>query len=231
MTPRVNEELIDNLVCGSLRGAEYRKAVLALEADPQKWRDCALAFLQEQALTQELSQLSQSSVEWQESNFKTHSNSNQVSVVERNLVVASSPTSSADQLGWLYKLGSLAALLLLSFSVGWIGSSIRDHSALGNQKEPTDTSLVTASNPKVDQVVDRVLPMNEFGSNNFSYVGNNSTSLLPIDERIPENLAKLERDGRIRIEKTTAIMPVECESGTMLVPVQQIRIVPVTFSY
>jgi hypothetical protein len=233
MNPQVNEELIDNLVCGTLQGPEYRKAILALEADPKKWRECALAFLQEQALSQELVNLSQSNIDWQQG----PSTPTALSVVSNQQTATQSLNQpKRDELGWLYKLGTLAALLLLSFSVGWIGSSIRDRSALANPTDMPDGSELarkgTTPELTLDQIqVDQVLPSDQFGSNNYSLVGNSNVSLLPIDEKIPPSLAKLEREGRIRIEKATAIMPVECESGTMLVPVQQFRVVPVMFSY
>lgn len=228
MNPRVNEELIDSLVCGTLAGAEYRKAILALESDPQKWRDCALAFLQEQAISQELDQLSQSNVSWQ----KSQPDPTALSVVtNRQLIAREQKLASQKDNGWFYKLGTLAALLLLSFSVGWIGSSIRDKSLLADQGEDTTADLAHAPNLKVDRMsLDQILPATKFGSNNYSLVGNSRT-LLPIDEQIPANLVKLEKEGRVRLETTTALMPVDFESGTMLVPVQQIRVVPVTFSY
>lgn len=239
MNPRVDEELIDNLVCGTLTGPEYRRAILALEAQPQKWRDCALAFLQEQAISQDMVKLSQSDVDWKQVGV---SPTGSIVASEAKIVYPAGASQQRDELSWLYKLGSLAALLLLSFSVGWIGSSFRDNASLVESEVPLDRSSTVADsashpNLKVDQVlIDQVLPennlpINKFGSNNYSFVGNKNTALLPIDEKIPENLARLEREGRIRIETTTAIMPVECESGTVLIPVQQLRIVPVLFSY
>lgn len=240
MKPQVNDELLDQLVCGTLRGPEYRKAILALEAQPDRWRDCALAFLQEQAIAQELTQLANSNVNWERA-----SQSSQGGTTVASFQVSKSPERSSKQLSWIYKLSSLAAMLLVSFSIGWIGSSVRGRSA---QAQPTDiaggpsatvgspvgTDLKNGIGPalKLDNMtIDQVLPNPGKGSNNYSFVGNNDASLMPIDEQIPPNLAKLEREGHIRIEKTTALMPVNYGDMTVLVPVQQIRVVPVTFSY
>ena len=241
MKPQVNDELLDQLVCGTLRGPEYRKAILALEAQPDRWRDCALAFLQEQAIAQELTQLANSNVNWERA-----SQSSQGGTTVASFQRTTSPERSSKQLTWIYKLSSLAAMLLLSFSIGWIGSSVRGRSA---QAQPTDlagspTTTVGGSNAGTDlnnntapplkldnMTIDQVLPNPGKGSNNYSFVGNNDTSLMPIDEQIPPNLAKLEREGHIRIEKTTALMPVNYGDMTVLVPVQQLRVVPVTFSY
>lgn len=241
MKPQVNDELLDQLVCGTLRGPEYRKAILALESQPDRWRDCALAFLQEQAIAQELTQLANSNVNWDRAG-QTSQGGTTVASFPRS---ASSERSS-QQLTWIYKLSSLAAMLLISFSIGWIGSSVRVRTAqaqptdiagspsatAGGTKVGTDLDKSTTPGLKLDTMtIDQVLPNPGNGSNNYSFVGNNDTSLMPIDEQIPPNLAKLEREGHIRIEKTTALMPVNYGDMTVLVPVQQLRVVPVTFSY
>lgn len=236
MKSLVDEAMIDSLVCGSLTDDQYRRAIGALDADPQRWRDCALAFLQEQAITQELKELSQANVDW-------HQTDCNVSTL-RSLSISpvASQRAQEDEIGWPYKVGRLAALLLLSFSMGWAGSSMRDNSELTNSPPLTDPSTLSpqlaggAPRFKLDtmSVEPTSLSKNastfKFGSNSNSLVGNMNT-MLPIDEEIPENLARLEREGRIRIESTTAIMPLECDSGTVLVPVQQLRVVPVMFSY
>lgn len=48
------QQLLDQLVDGQLAGEGYRDLLRALEADPDGWKRCALAFLEEQALRQEL---------------------------------------------------------------------------------------------------------------------------------------------------------------------------------
>ncbi len=239
MNPRVSDEMIDQLVCGSLRGGEYRKAILALEAQPERWRDCALAFLQEQAITQELKQLAATDVNWE-----IDSKSNSVTVVGTDLVTTTKPSLQNSSLrAWVFRLSSLAALLMVSFGVGWVSSSIRAKSANAEvgQERSTDAALAvnssggsatTTPDLKLDNwTVDKVLPNSKSSSNNYSFVGNKYSSLMPIDEEIPANLAKLEREGHIRIEKSTTLMPVEYGEVTVLVPVQQLRVVPVTFSY
>lgn len=228
MKPPVSEELIDQLVTGSLRGPEYRKAVLLLEANPQRWRDCALAFLQEQAIAEELNQLAKSNVSWHRDSDCVAS----ASVVATEHQPATRHVNR-HRFSWLYKFGSLAAMLLMSFSVGWMGSTVRDRSAQAESEsmDLASTSRRSAGSPNLqlkNMTVDHVLPNRENDNNNYSFVGNN---WIPIDEQIPPDLAKLEREGRIKIEKKTAVMPVDYGDMTVLVPVQQLRVVPVTFSY
>ncbi|MDA7951126.1 MAG: hypothetical protein MPJ24_06520 [Pirellulaceae bacterium] len=45
----LDDQRLQRLVDGELRGEDFRKAVQLLEAEPQGWRRCALAFLEEQA--------------------------------------------------------------------------------------------------------------------------------------------------------------------------------------
>lgn len=50
----VNSELLDRLVDGELTPQERRELLRRLEGEPQGWRRCALAFLEAQALEEEL---------------------------------------------------------------------------------------------------------------------------------------------------------------------------------
>jgi hypothetical protein len=53
------EILLDRLVDGELSEAEYRRLLQALDQRPDGWRDCALAFLESQALRCDLRELRQ----------------------------------------------------------------------------------------------------------------------------------------------------------------------------
>ncbi len=54
----VNWFELDRLVDGQLNNEEYRELIRQIDKDPDGWRQCALAFLQHQALQQELQALS-----------------------------------------------------------------------------------------------------------------------------------------------------------------------------
>lgn len=55
----ISEPWIDRLVDGELSADEYRLALQRLETQPDGWRQCALGFLEAQALRSELTELSQ----------------------------------------------------------------------------------------------------------------------------------------------------------------------------
>ena len=51
---------LDRLVDGQLAPQEYRELLRQVEKDPDGWRQCALAFLQHQAMEKELRAFSNS---------------------------------------------------------------------------------------------------------------------------------------------------------------------------
>jgi hypothetical protein len=282
MSPTHQSEIVDQLVCGTLRGSAYQEALEWLESHPQHWRDCALAFLQEQAVEQELQQLARQSLDWHTAQDSK--------VVEKAAIelpadfgkseFLEQPTQELSDKHWnqrlAVQLAGLAALLFLSFGIGWMsgttgnqslqtaqdsasqdgsllagavdhrerhlaGSDLkatarqewsnqrRADSGLGSQS----TSESSLRNVRFDQDSQPswVLSGSDI-RNNPTLIGNLSRRLLPIDQEIPRELLELERLGRIRIETSSALLPIENEDGSsVLVPVQQLQIVPVLYSY
>src|SRR5947207_1183726 len=57
----INDDIrFDQLVDGELSGAERRRFLESLDAQPEGWRCCALAFLEAQSWREELGQVAQS---------------------------------------------------------------------------------------------------------------------------------------------------------------------------
>lgn len=245
---QVTPALIDRLVCGELRGDAYRQALLALEANPAKWRDCALAFLQEQAIEQEMKHLASSNIDWQSPQSGAIRGSKPVALA------SSSPDRSSallrnNRVRLAARLASLAALIVLSFGMGWMLSPKNLHLAEGDRSD----LIASHANSALQEVSGQSHEANEqhqgqfasdlaktappsgddeFFRNNVSLIGNLSSQLLPIDQSIPADLRELERQGRIRIESLSALMPIRHDDGTsVLVPVQQLQIVPVVHMY
>ena len=207
----IGEHLIDDLVSGQLTGEQYRAALLALEAEPAKWRDCALAFLEEQALRSELRALAQGTINWS----KDSSIESVASVVAKpsqldNKITFLSTASHPSASGFARKL-STAALLLVSFTVGWLGSEViaeRQRTALIKSgtnsvvQVPTTTSRTLSPKFEPQFVVDRP------GA---------------FDSGIPRSIRELERNGRISVKSYEMMMPTTLEDGSSaFVPVQQL---------
>ena len=250
--------IIDQLVCGELRGEAYRNALQLLDANPQHWRACALAFLQEQAIEQELRQMANESIEWCSNrslpiagtgeahlSFSTEDPVRVVSTEHKYWRTASRVAA---------KLTGLAALLLISFGFGWMASKPERNSLETVFKDSTQPESgmapltnqqhlaydgTNAQNGSIRTVGRRDHDYHDSWAisdamlrNNPALVGNLSSRLLPIDQRIPDELLELQRQGRVRIESSSSLMPIEQKNGaSVLVPVQQYQIVPIVFSY
>ena len=127
--PKIDERVIDELVSGQLTGERYRAALRALDAEPAKWRDCALAFLEEQALRSELRALAQGTIDWSEGNWPERNWTDGSPIESAGSVAANlqpsienkitSLQSKKDWSGSFKTILSTAALLLISFTVGW----------------------------------------------------------------------------------------------------------------
>lgn len=133
----INQDILLDLAAGNLTGEAYRELLLALEAQPQHWRTCALILLEEQSLHQELRSIAAgndlSPVDAQDS-IRAAEEANRPAT-PRTLTpcgsqtpltkaeLASSPNSkpSSRQRSWrsATTLMTLAVVLLLSFGSGW----------------------------------------------------------------------------------------------------------------
>ncbi|MCA9194700.1 MAG: hypothetical protein KDB03_23175 [Planctomycetales bacterium] len=233
---------MDALVSGELSPAQYRTAIVSMDRQPFLWRACALAFLEDQAIRQELHELARNGQPWEEMEIDREplpsraatieESSGMASYVEPNQLEGSQARIAWVSEGhWKSRLFSMAALVLLSFGVGWVGSGLRSiHPQNGQAVEEGNShqaalvpTLGLGGSPTQGQ-------SNSWDSLITSDVP--SDSMMFIDRRIPEPLLRLEHQGRIRIESLDAIVPVELEDGrTALVPVQRFRVVPVTFQF
>ncbi len=235
---KLNDRILDELVSGNLRGEQYRAVLLALEESPNLWRNCALAFLQEQAISQDLKSLCDGNIDWSPHEKSTAltptgaimprpNESPRADVLTRNPML---DYSSLDPQLWMRRIAILAALLLVSFTVGWFGAGIRDSLGSGELPGLTNAGVLgdnsTAQRLSPEESSDDRLPTipNQavFGSDQFQ----------PIDQHLALQLRELQKAGRIQIETIESIVPVRLEDGSsIIVPVQQYRITPVAYSY
>jgi hypothetical protein len=103
------EGWVDRLVDGELADDQQRQLLLALEAQPDGWRRCALAFIEGQALRADLSQLCQAQPDLQQSGAAA---------------IAHRHARPHQWTRWLAIAASLAVAFFLGISVkGWHGTS------------------------------------------------------------------------------------------------------------
>ncbi len=212
--PKIDELLIDELVSGQLTGERYRAALLAFEAEPAKWRDCALAFLEEQALRSELRELARGTINWSEVDCLEGAAVDGAASV----VTDPHPTGQNNLVSLQFKqqwsssfrtILSTTALLLVSFTVGWLGSEVlaeRQRTMLEsrlNSVVQNSTEVRPQNSPKIEPefVVDRP------GS---------------FDRGIPSSIRELERNGRVSVKTYDMLVPTTLKDGSpAYVPVQQ----------
>lgn len=250
----IDEFVLDELVSGNLRGEEYRRVLRTLDAHPEKWRDCAIAFLQEQAIAQELQALAKSPTPWQSDEQKVppenlaaellHSTPDSSFATQEHEMLSVSPANlewaqpvefkntrseagSMSQLQWMHRVTSIAALLLISFTIGWFGSGLRGSlpsPPAGNE----GSELITQNDLSPKDLMEGTTELD--GSNGaFQFAGN---SFVPIDRQLPESIREMERRGRVQIEVFEAFMPMELKDGSSaIMPVQQYRVRPTVVSY
>jgi hypothetical protein len=145
---------------------------------------------------------------------------------------------------WL-SLASMAATAMLGFVIGqaWNGRFAaqwdRQQGTTAVQRTPAELPRDGTSIAATGSVATPVSPSEtlraNFGgssSNKLAGSGNLNNQLLPIDLTIPERIRELERLGKIRVDSSSAVMPLRRDDGSsVLVPIQQLQIVPVVYSY
>lgn len=221
--PKIDGNLIDDLVSGQVTGERYRAALQALDGEPAKWRDCALAFLEEQALRSELRALVQGDINWSgDSSPQVNANGSVTPISLTNSIPSLRTGERQDeQLARVSQRSSIhfwsmlstAALVLISFTVGWLGSEVsaeREHSA----SSESATNLLVQRPPKAASAVSsQMVPQ---------YVVDHGSSF---DRRIPRSLRELARNGKISVESFDVLMPATLEDGSAaVIPVQELRL-------
>jgi hypothetical protein len=212
--PKIDELLIDELVSGQLSGEPYRAALRALDATPAKWRDCALAFLEEQALRTELRALALGTINWCEDSSVESIASVEASPQPSpaNMIMMLSPSShrlagSLKMTGGMKSVLSTAALLLVSFTVGWLGSEV-----LAERRAAVPIDSRTSS---VADDPSRKPPAMSSQSEPQFFVDRPGS----FDRAIRE----LEHDGRISVRSYEMLVPTTLDDGSSaFVPVRQL---------
>jgi anti-sigma factor RsiW len=214
----IDELLIDELVAGELKGERYREVVRALDAQPAKWRDCALAFLEEQALRNELRSLAQGTIDWS-TDATSEKTEPTVAAPEPARASQSTPSPASGQSSTRFtNFLSTAALLLVSFTVGWLGSEVIAERQLTSSDSGTSSIVQkptlpsTDTNPVVSPSLDTQFVVDRPGS---------------FDRGIPRSIRELEHDGRINVKTFDMVVPTTFADGSSgYVPVQHMILSP-----
>ncbi len=241
---KLSNATIDELVSGGLAEEQYRDVLRKLEEEPGAWKRCALAFLEDQALQQDLAELAQDCSPGRGIWTDASAHEQLSSVGESNAGMQAqaslrsqpdrAPTWSQSRLDWISRLTSLAALLLVSFTIGWFGSSLREGGSTVAPPEQLAASPPTSAETAAG--ASGLLPNYEGpnyegkvsrGSRLVSQPGYFPEGVIPWEPQPPEYLEQLHRSGRIELDYSDVFVPVD----DVLVPVRQYNVRPKVFSY
>ena len=234
----LNEQTIDELVSGQLSGERYRAVLKALDADPKRWRECALAFLEDQALRAELKELAKGTIDWHrdeacatdDQTLTTANASDRSSQAIGTAVAYPAMDSAKFTSRWGSHALSTAALLMVSFTVGWLGSEL-----LAERQQavaPSQNSVATTPDQAAPARPNPALRSPEEFINPEQFVSHQPTQFLPLDHEIPRSFRELERQGKVYLESQDGLVRQRLPDGsTVIFPVQEVRVIPATLSF
>lgn len=243
-TDSLSELTLQALVDGELSVSELREVVEACERRPELWKCCALAFLEEQAFAQELSRLSPLQVRTPGAAHQDNFVEAMTQMDRSSELVGPLPSSfvSFKAFDWI----ALAAALFVAFLIGAKtyapsvdqardlapGTAISPNSAVASVD--TAQSLAVGNTQLVNSSPDPVTDASPVLNSNEAWqlAVERAGDFVPIDNRLPPELAELQNRGLVRIEATDGFVPVTLgNGGSAIVPVQQYAVKPVRYSY
>ncbi len=224
--PGDDEARFDRLVDGELSPEEYKALLAALDDEPGGWRRCALAFLEAQALRQELPAVHCEVA----SGGEVRDRMNQ----KRAAQAAASPREAFHWQHWL----AMAASFLVALGLGialpdwWKAAEQPDGSSPAvvaeggppwpdaGPREVGSARLVLSGPGEQSQAGD--LPIYEYADYPRAWLGQQESAL-------PVTLVnELERRGH-RVQRQQQYVPVDLEDGRRaVIPVEAIQITPVS---
>lgn len=205
---------LSRLVDGELAPTEYRALLQTLDADPQRWRECALAFLEAQAMSGELSAL-------------------------RGEYLAPpaqpAPAAASKASSWWGTLLAMGASFALALPLGgWLlGHSDSPHGSppqIVKHADPLPQVAPAPPAPATNAPLGKVRLVTDDGQVEVPYynAANGAPYLLNQQPTLSDAmLQSLERQGHLIKQAQAGVMPVQLEDGAQVyLPVESYLITP-----
>jgi len=222
----VGELAMMRLVDGELESAERAKLLNQLESHPDGWRDCALAFLEDQA--------------WRQAMTEPGLQREQNTIATTTATTTSRRSTERSFFATLPGLLSLAAALLLAFAVGKWSPTNRDNGDYATAPENSigERSPMIAKNDGEDRLAPPHVAAADAGKkmgaevNAFDQQGQ---PLVMMDEQfwkhdssLPIEFQKQLESLGAKVKRERGLMPVRANDGQeWIVPYEDVRVVPV----
>ena len=228
-----NAKQIERLVDGELSPEEYRALLTALDEEPTEWRHCALAFLESQALGQELPQLRRS-----------------IDIARPDNVAGKSVTRADVKWDHVRMLLAVAASFVVALGLGLAAPSlyrlVKENHAGGNvnKQRPVllvedfpdegapqeerrylgDVNVLVDGSAEGSEAAGRV-PVYEVGPDVARYLASEAPALGP-------EMIELLRQHGYDVRHDQQLFPAPLDDGRqIIVPVEGYQITPVSRSY
>lgn len=218
----------DRLVDGELTGDQRRLLLESLDARPDGWRRCALAFLEAQSWREELGQVARAAHPLDDLSEKS--------------TVVSSTASQAKTNRWVAaQLLAIAAGLLIAFGLGWMqdggGVPVAGSTAKTSDQIADANPAPSVPAPKPGKAGDALTLYVRDESGRMQPVRVPLVDAGTLDKQlgvkfqpgIPDALRNQLNDRGFTVQSKQQYAPLWLENGRpMIVPVEDTKIVPVS---
>lgn len=239
----VDELTMMRLVDGELTASERIKVLQRLESQTEGWRDCALAFVEDQAWRQAMTTNADAS-ETAIRSGHTNTMGTLVTTKERSTGDSrlSQPPQSQSNSGmtWL----AIAAAMLLAFGAGsWTNSGNRSRVADGKSMNVPVNVAANDEQPRfdvadgndMDHNPNQLAPEIAAMAQDNGIVQDKAVMILDRDfwnheSSIPKDFREKVEALGAKIERSRGLMPVRTNDGRdWIVPYEDVRVVPVNY--
>jgi hypothetical protein len=229
----------DLLVDGSLHGDRYRKLIQQIDATPGAWKQCALTFLEQQALQQEFSDLLQidrkfaGDMEKRAAECESQTAAGSSSRLSENAADQSVSAVAIDHGGTdgvFKRYGmflTVAASFLLAFGLGIIANNMirTEKSPIANVGETgVPTTKVTAPNSVPLMIRDDQGTTKNFNVPIMSVSKNRRDWEQSLTEELPKDIDNLIKQSDLPYELRRNMVPLTDQNGVVYyIPVDKLN--------
>lgn len=223
-----DDVLFDRLADGELAGDEYRRLLASLDDRPDGWKRCALALLEGQALGGELRSLARENGEC---------------ALERT-----QPAAHGRRVALPAVVLSVAASFLLAFGLGvWLRGGVStsgvEPSFSGNVPKDASANRHVVVDGQQLPSASAVLPRGRMTLVVDDGAGRGEEIQLPVyDEsevdaallgqrELPRDLVESLQHSGFELRRQRQVVPFDVDGRRVLVPMEQVEIVPVSTTY
>ncbi len=221
---QIKQSDIDLLVDGSLHGDQYRKMIQRLDATPGAWKQCALTFLEQQALAQELGAMLDPANEFV-ADAPAHLNPTAETAAHQSATKNSEqPTATRNIMTdghqaslWKHLSIAVACSFLLAFGLGLAANHLWQSKQVITDNGNENTLV---SNPTMPLVVESSGQKNTFEIP----IVNAGVGSADLSQELPQTVDRLIQQAKTPYQVQRKMVPLTDKKGNVFyVPVDRVQ--------